>query len=95
MTFVAAPEGLLLERDRELERIRRRLRLAREGRGGALVVEGPAGIGKTVVLGAARHAAEASTPTPDRRGSVEYKREMARVLAVRALKQALQRAGGQ
>jgi len=29
-----------------------------EGRGGALVVEGPAGIGKTVVLGAARHAAE-------------------------------------
>jgi carbon-monoxide dehydrogenase medium subunit len=44
---------------------------------------------------AARGAAEASTPTPDRRGSVEYKREMARVLAVRALKQALQRAGGQ
>jgi len=44
---------------------------------------------------AARVAAEASTPTPDRRGSVEYKREMARVLAVRALKQALQRAGGQ
>jgi DNA-binding CsgD family transcriptional regulator len=58
MSGVAADEVLLLERDRELERIRRRLRLAREGRGGALVVEGPAGIGKTVMLGAACEAAE-------------------------------------
>ena len=48
----------MLERDRELERIRRRLRLAREGRGGALAVDGPAGIGKTVMLEAAREAAE-------------------------------------
>src|SRR5919199_2331607 len=44
---------------------------------------------------AARRVAEASSPTPDRRGSVEYKREMARVLAVRALKKAVERAGGQ
>ena len=43
---------------------------------------------------AARRAAEAASPTADRRGSVEYKREMARVLAVRALKKAIERAGG-
>jgi len=43
---------------------------------------------------AARKAAEAASPTGDRRGSVEYKREMARVLAARALKKAVERAGG-
>jgi len=44
---------------------------------------------------ASRRASQAASPTADRRGSVEYKREMARVLAARALKQAVQRAGGQ
>jgi carbon-monoxide dehydrogenase medium subunit len=43
---------------------------------------------------AARRVAEAATPGADRRGSVEYKREMARVLAGRALKKAVERAGG-
>jgi len=43
---------------------------------------------------AARKAAEAASPSADRRGSVEYKREMARVLATRALKLAVERAGG-
>lgn len=43
---------------------------------------------------AARLAAKDSSPSADRRGSVEYKREMARVMAVRALKKALERAGG-
>ena len=43
---------------------------------------------------AARRAAEAASPTADRRGTVEYKREMARVLAARALKKAVVRAGG-
>jgi len=43
---------------------------------------------------AARKAAEATSPTADRRGSVEYKREMARVLTARALKKAVERAGG-
>jgi carbon-monoxide dehydrogenase medium subunit len=42
---------------------------------------------------AARLAAEAASPSADRRGSVEYKREMARVLAARALRAALERAG--
>jgi carbon-monoxide dehydrogenase medium subunit len=44
---------------------------------------------------AGRVAARAASPSPDRRGSVEYKREMARVLAVRALRTAIRRAGGQ
>jgi carbon-monoxide dehydrogenase medium subunit len=43
---------------------------------------------------AARLAAAATSPSPDRRGSVEYKREMARVLTARALTTAVARAGG-
>lgn len=43
---------------------------------------------------AARLAAAATSPNPDRRGSVEYKREMARVLTARALSKAVERAGG-
>jgi aerobic carbon-monoxide dehydrogenase medium subunit len=44
---------------------------------------------------AARRAAAAASPSPDRRGAEDYKREMARVLTVRALTKAAQRAGGQ
>jgi len=43
---------------------------------------------------AARLVAQASSPSADRRGSVDYKREMARVMAVRALTKAVERAGG-
>jgi aerobic carbon-monoxide dehydrogenase medium subunit len=43
---------------------------------------------------ASRLAARAGAPSADQRGSVEYKREMARVLTARALKAALERAGG-
>ena len=46
---------------------------------------------KTIAEAAAL-AAQAASPSADRRGSVEYKREMARVLAGRALHAALQRA---
>jgi aerobic carbon-monoxide dehydrogenase medium subunit len=44
---------------------------------------------------AARLAGTAASPSPDRRGSIEYKREMARVLTARALTRAVARAGGQ
>ncbi len=43
---------------------------------------------------ASRLMAEAAAPNADRRGTVEYKREMARVLAARALRKAAERAGG-
>ena len=43
---------------------------------------------------AARLAAKASSPTADRRGTVEYKRAMARVLTARALRLAAERAKG-
>jgi carbon-monoxide dehydrogenase medium subunit len=43
---------------------------------------------------ASRLAAQAASPSPDRRGTVEYKREMARVLTARALRKALERAQG-
>ncbi|MGE5048028.1 MAG: FAD binding domain-containing protein [Deltaproteobacteria bacterium] len=43
---------------------------------------------------AARLAAEATSPSADRRGAVDYKREMARVLTGRALRLAVDRAGG-
>jgi aerobic carbon-monoxide dehydrogenase medium subunit len=47
-----------------------------------------------VVAEAARLAAKAARPTEDRRGTVEYKREMARVLTARALRRAAGRAAG-
>src|SRR5262245_29175050 len=49
----------LLERDEELARIAAAVRRARDGFGTLIVVEGPAGMGKTEVLRAARIAAEA------------------------------------
>jgi DNA-binding CsgD family transcriptional regulator len=45
---------VLLERDHELKRIEAALAEARAGRGRFLVIEGPAGIGKTALLAAAR-----------------------------------------
>jgi len=42
---------------------------------------------------AAKLVSEACSPSADRRGSVQYKTEMARVLAGRALRSALERAG--
>jgi carbon-monoxide dehydrogenase medium subunit len=49
---------------------------------------------EATIAEAARRAAAATAPSADRRGSVEYKREMARVLTVRALRKAVLRAGG-
>src|SRR5437773_7105798 len=49
--------GQLLERSEELARIASALAEARSGQGTFVVVEGPAGIGKTALLAAARTAA--------------------------------------
>jgi predicted ATPase len=54
---VAVATGALLERSDELARIESALADARTGRGRFVVVEGPAGIGKTALLAAARTAA--------------------------------------
>src|SRR5207244_4296933 len=79
--LVISAEGehgrLLLERDRELERIGRCLRRAWQGRGGALVVEGPAGMGKTVLLAAARDGAEGEGFRVLRARGAELEREFA------------------
>ena len=49
---------------------------------------------RQTIAEAAGLAGRAASPSPDRRGSVEYKREMARVLTTRALAKAVERAGG-
>lgn len=46
------------------------------------------------IAAAAQAAADATDPVADRRGSVDYKRNMARVLTARAIRKALARAGG-
>ncbi len=43
---------------------------------------------------AAQVAARQSQPSADLRGSVEYKRDLVRVLTARALRKAIERAGG-
>src|SRR5580658_10178650 len=70
-------DALLLERDRELEQIGQCLQRARQGRGGALVVEGQAGIGKTVLLAVARRAAEGEGFGVLRARGAELEREFA------------------
>jgi DNA-binding CsgD family transcriptional regulator len=50
----------LLERAEELARVDSALERARDGRGAFVVLEGPAGIGKTALLGAVRASADAA-----------------------------------
>lgn len=57
MSQVVGPGSALLERTEELVRIESALARGREGAGSFVVVEGPAGIGKTALLSAARDVA--------------------------------------
>jgi DNA-binding CsgD family transcriptional regulator len=66
-----------LERDGDVRRLEELLAGAREGRGGLTVVEGPAGIGKTALLGAAREAAERHAMAVLRARGAELEREYA------------------
>jgi DNA-binding CsgD family transcriptional regulator len=68
---------MLLERDQELERIRRCLGRAQEGQGGVLVVAGRAGIGKTALLAAARDTAVGEGFRVLRARGAELEREFA------------------
>jgi DNA-binding CsgD family transcriptional regulator len=58
MTRVQVMEAPLVERERELEEFERLRAAVRRGEGAAVIVEGPAGIGKTRLLAAAGEAAE-------------------------------------
>ena len=75
---VAVDDGqALLERDAALARIDQRLRDAIAGAGSLLLLEGPAGIGKTrLVAAAARHGRELGLTTLSARGS-ELERDFA------------------
>ena len=67
----------LLERDGELARIDSALAEARAGRGTFVVIEGPAGIGKTALLAAARTAAAADGMRVLRARGTELERDFA------------------
>jgi DNA-binding CsgD family transcriptional regulator len=73
----AAATGPLLERNDELARIEAALAEARAGRGTYVVIEGPAGIGKTALLAAARTAAAGSGMRVLRSRGAELERDFA------------------
>jgi predicted ATPase len=73
----AAARGPLLERSAELARMEAALGEARLGRGRFVVIEGPAGIGKTALLAAARTAAADREMCVLRSRGTELEREFA------------------
>src|SRR6266545_487816 len=74
---VVAATGPLLERDEELTRIESALAEARTGRGRFLVIEGPAGMGKSALLAAARTAASEGGMRVLRSRGTELERDFA------------------
>jgi DNA-binding CsgD family transcriptional regulator len=67
----------VLERDAELARIETAVTRAQGGRGSLLVVEGPAGIGKSALIGAARAVSEAAGTRALRARGAELERDFA------------------
>src|SRR5215208_5686596 len=76
MNQATAPEQLL-ERGEELARIESVLAEARAGRGTFVVIEGPAGIGKTALLATARTAAKSEGMRVLRSRGAELERDFA------------------
>jgi predicted ATPase len=72
---VGVPLAPLVEREAELGTVERLLAAAGAGSGGAVVFEGPAGIGKSSLLAAARAAAAAGVRILSARGG-ELEREL-------------------
>ena len=72
-----AASAPLLERGGELARIASALAEARSGRGTFVLIEGPAGIGKTALLAAARSTAAAAGMRVLRARGTELEREFA------------------
>jgi DNA-binding CsgD family transcriptional regulator len=74
----AAPGSAgVLERDAELARIEAAVARAQDGRGSLLVVEGPAGIGKSALIGAARSVSDAAGMRTLRARGGELERDFA------------------
>jgi DNA-binding CsgD family transcriptional regulator len=67
----------VLERDAELARIEAAVARAQEGHGSLLVVEGPAGIGKSALIGAARALSDAAGARTLRARGGELERDFA------------------
>jgi DNA-binding CsgD family transcriptional regulator len=77
MSHAPRTGSALLERTDELVRIESALARGREGNGSFVVIEGPAGIGKTAVLTAAREAARAQGMRVLHSRGAELEREFA------------------
>ena len=77
MSFAGSIDSPLLERTGELARIESALIRARDGHGSFLVIEGPAGIGKTALLAATRAAAEEDGMRSLRSRGAELERDFA------------------
>ena len=86
------PPGLL-ERDAELAAIARAVEHAAAGRGGLLVLEGPAGAGKSSLLAAAREHAEAEGFTVLRARAGQLERDFAYGVVRQLLEPVVGRAG--
>jgi DNA-binding CsgD family transcriptional regulator len=77
MSHTPRTGSALLERTEELVRIESSLARGCEGHGSFVVLEGPAGIGKTAMLGAAREVAEANRMRVLHSRGAELEREFA------------------
>jgi aerobic carbon-monoxide dehydrogenase medium subunit len=86
---VAAGRGFLLAEEHDDDSCR--VRLPRTEAEAALQGKTP---DEATIKRVAELAAEASEPAEDLRGSVAYKKDLVRVLTARALRKALERAGG-
>ena len=77
MSGAAGAGADVLERDAELARIEAAVARAQDGRGSLLVVEGPAGIGKSALIGAARAVSDAAGARTLRARGGELERDFA------------------
>ena len=77
MSSAAGGSAGVLERDAELARIEAAVARAPSGRGSLLVVEGPAGIGKSALIGAARAVSDAAGTRTLRARGGELERDFA------------------
>jgi DNA-binding CsgD family transcriptional regulator len=93
LIFPSSAAADLLERDGELARIEAAIASARAGTGATVLVEGPAGIGKSAVLAAARAAADDGATCVLRARGAELERDFAFGVVRQLFEPALREAG--